>query len=67
MRKFNEWREEEYKAENPAVLIEKLEGIAHNLELELKDFKGERFEGFLELIGSVKALQTNIASLKHQA
>jgi DNA anti-recombination protein RmuC len=66
MRKFNEWRDEEQKAENPTLLIDRLDGIAHTLETELKGFQGERFEGFIELIGSIKALQQNIASLKHK-
>jgi DNA anti-recombination protein RmuC len=66
MKNFTEWREEEQKEVNPVLLIDRLDEIAHGLETELKAFKGERFEGFLELIGSVKALQQNIAALKHQ-
>jgi hypothetical protein len=65
MKKFTEWRQEEQQAVSPELLIKELDEMAHNLEMKLKGFQGERFDGFMELIGGVKALQQNIASIKH--
>ena len=51
MKNFNEWREGVTQHENPDMLIERLDDLAHKLEIELEAFEGERFEGFLTATG----------------
>jgi|AP95_1055475.scaffolds.fasta_scaffold468201_2 hypothetical protein len=65
MKNFNEWREGVTQHENPDMLIERLDDLAHKLEIELEAFEGERFEGFLNLIGNVKGLLRQLAVMKH--
>jgi len=65
MKKFNEWQEETTKEENPDILISTITDLTTQLELALKNFHGERFEGFINLLGSVKGLQRTLAEINH--
>lgn len=65
MKKFNEWRADVDQVENPDVLIEKIGGLVHQLEVELDSFQGDRFEGFLNLIGGIRGLQKTLAEIEH--
>lgn len=64
MKKFNEWRSEVDQIENPDILIKKLHGLVHELEVQLDAFQGERFEGFLNIIGGVRSLQRSLAEIE---
>jgi len=65
MKKLNEWRNEVDQTENPDVLMDKLHELAHQIQLELASFKGERFDGLLNVMGSVKNLQRSLAEIQH--
>jgi hypothetical protein len=65
MKKFNEWRAEVEQTENPDLLMGKIQELAHQLEVELDAFTGERFEGFLNLIGNVKNLKRTLSEIEH--
>jgi hypothetical protein len=63
MRSFHEWREETTRDENPVLLLKNLNHLAKTLEEELKGYKGERFEGFLEMIGACNSLRRTLAEI----
>ena len=65
MRKFNEWRDGVEQTENSDVLLDKIQNLVHQLEVELDSFTGDRFEGFLELIGGMKTLKRTLAEVQH--
>lgn len=63
MKNFNEWRAGVDEIENPDKLMEKLKTLAHELEVQLGAFQGNRFEGFLNIVGGVRNLQRAIAEV----
>lgn len=62
MKNFREWREE--KSDNSELLLNKIDELTTQMQEELRTFEGERFEGFLELIGGITELRRNIAAIK---
>ena len=60
---LREWKEEETRDENPVLLLKNLNQLAKMLEGELKEYKGERFEGFLEMIGAINSLRMTLAEI----
>ena len=65
MKNFNEWRQDVSQYEDPDTLMEKLQGLAHELEVQVDAFQGERFEGFLNILGSIKELKRTLAEITH--
>jgi len=65
MKKFNEWKSETNQVENPEILVSKLSSLIHELEVEISAFQGERFEGFLNVVGGIRNLQRAIAEVEH--
>ena len=63
MKKFNEWREESNQHENPDLLVSNINHLVDLLKNELEAFEGDRFEGFLNIIGGVKQLQRTLAEI----
>jgi hypothetical protein len=63
MKAFNEWKSEQH--DSPDKLLDIVESLAEQLSSEIKSFTGERFEGFLEMIGSVNELQKLLAHIKN--
>ena len=66
MKSFNEWQEEEKATlnESPENLIEKIAELTHAIEMNLKTFTGERFEGFLGLVGTVNNLKRALVEVQ---
>lgn len=62
MKNFREWREE--KSDSSELLLNKIDELTTQMQEELRTFEGERFEGFLELIGGITELRRNIAAIK---
>lgn len=65
MKNFNEWRKDVEQTQDPDTLMEKLQILAHELEVQLDAFEGDRFDGFLNIIGSVKGLKRTLAEITH--
>ncbi|MHA2043425.1 MAG: hypothetical protein ACW99G_01450 [Candidatus Thorarchaeota archaeon] len=65
MRTYKEWHEEATMSSNPELLYSNLEKLAHLAEAELRQYDGDREDGFLDLIGSVQSMLKTIAALKH--
>jgi len=63
MKTFNEWQEEQ--SDNPDAFINNVEKLAELLNQEIQQYTGERTEGFLEMIGSVKGLRTAIQEVRN--
>lgn len=62
MKAFNEWKIEQH--DSPDRLMDSVETLAEQLHNEIKSFTGERFDGFLEMIGSVNELQKLLAHIR---
>lgn len=62
MKAFNEWKLEQH--DSPDRLLDTVESLAEQLNNEIKSFTGERFEGFLEMIGSVTELQKLLSHIR---
>lgn len=62
MKKFNEWKNEESNVEE---FLDNIKDLSNQLKLNLETFQGERFAGFLNLIGGVKELQRTIAEIEN--
>ena len=63
MKSFREWKEEDTRDENPVLLLKNLSQLAKMLESELKEYKGERFQGFIEMIGAINSLRMTLAEI----
>jgi|GEM_PF-3991615 len=63
MKSFREWKEEDTQDENPVLLLKNLNVLAKQLEGELKEYKGERFQGFIEMIGAINSLRMTLAEI----
>jgi hypothetical protein len=63
MKSFHEWQEEETRDENPALLLSNINKLATILADSLKNYQGERFEGFIEMIGASNSLTKTLAEI----
>jgi hypothetical protein len=45
--------------------MDKLSDLVHQLNVELQSFTGDRFEGFLNVIGDVKNLQRTLSEISN--
>jgi hypothetical protein len=64
MKKFNEWQDNPTLNESPEILIEKIAELAHAMEMNLKTFTGERFEGFLSIVGTLNNLKRALVEVQ---
>lgn len=65
MKTYNEWQHESTINENPEVLMEKMTELTHLMDDTLRNFQGERPEGFLNLIGTVNNLKRALVDLQN--
>lgn len=63
MKSYREFVEESNRDSNPEILLDKLNNLSNQIEQELKSFQGDRFDGFLELVGSIRAVQRTLAEI----
>ena len=63
MKSYKEWTQESTRDSNPEILLDKLNDLSQQIEQELKTFQGDRFDGFLDLVGTVRAMQRTLAEI----
>lgn len=63
MKTFNEWQNST-NHEDSELLLKNVNDLVRQIKLELESFQGERFEGFLNLIGSLRGLQTTLSEIE---
>ena len=67
MKSFNEWKTEETRDENPVLLVQNINKLSELLTAELQSYKGERFQGILEMIGACNSLRKTLAEIELDA
>lgn len=65
MKTFNEWQKEVTVNENPEIFMDKISELCGHLENTLATFTGERFEGFLNIVGQVKNLKRELINIQN--
>jgi hypothetical protein len=63
MKTLNEWKSEQ--SDNPDTFIDNIEKLTEMLNQEVQGYTGDRTDGFLEMLGSIKGLRTAVQEVRN--